>query len=434
MKKFEIFFWLSLVLSTSFLCAQSVEPLGLENKRITSLRIGEGVIAVGTNSNGVYWNNLFNLNDSTWKHIDVPGANVQTVYPHKSGPIGWAIGIGAEPNLDNSEYIFCSFLGGEVRKMSYGILAEESPAISVIDGFPDPTICGETFAIGGKVLYRRYFNDTVWQPIHHLTIEGIFASLKARTENAYVYAGGADGYAGMLLMRSSDKGDTWENLSPMCYVADVDFWGDADHKIFVTDHQKILRSLDNGANWKNVFSDDSLSIQKISFSKNGAAFYAVANTRYYDLPRTFLLETSDNGETWTKEQLPIYDIVVGLEIDADFSVYLASISSGVFKIKPLIIKVEEEKNNLPDEFMLAQNYPNPFNPETIIKWQLPAAGFVTLKVYDVLGREVKTVLQEYKPAGSYSTRFDAGSLPTGIYFYRLSAGAFFKTMRMTVLK
>jgi len=435
MKRFSILFWLSLVFLPQFLIPQKVEKLGLPLQHLTSLKIGEGIIAVGTNSNGVFWQNLYSISDTGWKKIELNGVNVQTVYPHKSGPIGWAIGIGAEPNLNNREFIFCSFMGGTTKTMSYGIDTNNTEAISKIDGFPDPTICGETFAIGGKKLYRRYFNDTIWQPIYNLTIEGNFASLKAREENAYVYAGGGEGFAGMLLIRSSNKGDTWENLSPMCYVADLDFYGETNHKIFVTDHFKILRSLDSGLNWSNVFSSDSLGFQKISFSRDGKFIYAAANSNFYDLPRTYLFASSDDGNTWQIDQLPMYDIVVGMDVDYDNFIYLATISDGVFRVKSPIVNINNDTTlHFPENLSLNQNFPNPFNPLTTISYQLPTKNFVTLKVYDLLGNEVATLVNEEKPAGRYETSFNSQQLPSGIYFYQLKSGAKIQNRKMVLVK
>jgi hypothetical protein len=74
---------------------------------------------------------------------------------------------------------------------------------------------------------------------------------------------------------------------------------------------------------------------------------------------------------------------------------------------------------LPLQFSIAQNYPNPFNPATVIRYQIPAMGFVELKVYDVLGREVETLVNEIKAAGEYSATFDASDFSSGVYIYRL---------------
>jgi len=83
---------------------------------------------------------------------------------------------------------------------------------------------------------------------------------------------------------------------------------------------------------------------------------------------------------------------------------------------------------------LTQNYPNPFNPSTKIKYQIPELSFVTIKVYDVLGKEVTTLINEEKPAGSYEVEFDASRLPSGVYFYRLQAGSFIETKKMILLR
>ena len=89
---------------------------------------------------------------------------------------------------------------------------------------------------------------------------------------------------------------------------------------------------------------------------------------------------------------------------------------------------------LPKGFRMDQNYPNPFNPSTTINYQLPTNTFVTLRVYDVLGRGVATLVNEHKSAGSYTVKLTADNLPTGIYFYRINAGKYSKTMKLIVLK
>ncbi len=93
-----------------------------------------------------------------------------------------------------------------------------------------------------------------------------------------------------------------------------------------------------------------------------------------------------------------------------------------------------QENLSPQEFYLSQNYPNPFNPSTKISWKLPFASLQTLKVYDVLGNEVSTLVDGYNDAGSYEVTFDASHLPSGIYFYKLQADTFVKTKKMILLR
>ncbi len=95
---------------------------------------------------------------------------------------------------------------------------------------------------------------------------------------------------------------------------------------------------------------------------------------------------------------------------------------------------DNQNGSLPEEFILNQNYPNPFNPSTKINYQIPATGIVSLKVYDVLGKEVATLVNEEKPVGSYEVNFNASQLSSGIYFFKLQAGSFVETKKMILIK
>jgi hypothetical protein len=99
-----------------------------------------------------------------------------------------------------------------------------------------------------------------------------------------------------------------------------------------------------------------------------------------------------------------------------------------------IVGVEEQKDEVPSSFTLYQNYPNPFNPTTRIKYQVASAEKVNLIVYDILGREIATLVNETKPVGNHEVEFDASKLPSGIFFYRLQSGDFTQTKKMMVIK
>ncbi len=109
-----------------------------------------------------------------------------------------------------------------------------------------------------------------------------------------------------------------------------------------------------------------------------------------------------------------------------------------------VVGIAEENKYTPSDFSLSQNYPNPFNPETIISYQLPVSGKVSLKVYDVLGNEVAVLVNEEKPAGKYQVNFHAQrttnsafggqQLSSGVYFYRLQAGNFVQTKKFVLMK
>jgi hypothetical protein len=89
---------------------------------------------------------------------------------------------------------------------------------------------------------------------------------------------------------------------------------------------------------------------------------------------------------------------------------------------------------VPDDFALDANYPNPFNPATTIRYAVPVSGPVTLRVYDLLGRSVATLIDGPQPAGQHAIRFDAAGLPSGVYVYRFNAGAYREARSMLLVK
>jgi hypothetical protein len=92
------------------------------------------------------------------------------------------------------------------------------------------------------------------------------------------------------------------------------------------------------------------------------------------------------------------------------------------------------QSSIPQNYSLLQNYPNPFNPTTTINYELPKEGLVTLKVYNILGKEVKTIVNEVEPAGNYKVSFDASKLSSGVYFYKIEAGSFVQSKKMILMK
>jgi hypothetical protein len=121
-----------------------------------------------------------------------------------------------------------------------------------------------------------------------------------------------------------------------------------------------------------------------------------------------------------------------------------AIIDGVVYGDTTLVGIDDENENLPTEFSLSQNYPNPFNPSTTLSFAISHSSMVTLKVYDILGREVATLVNEEKPAGEYEIMFsveggsasggNASSLSSGIYFYQLKAGEYIQTKKMILTK
>ncbi len=118
---------------------------------------------------------------------------------------------------------------------------------------------------------------------------------------------------------------------------------------------------------------------------------------------------------------------------AGFAVLAALPDGNVVSLNP-VTNVEEDKAFIPEKFELMQNYPNPFNPVTSISYSIPSAGAVELKVYNLLGKEVVALVNEYQEAGNYRIDFDASNLSSGVYLYTINAGTFNLTKKLMLLK
>ncbi|MBK7380039.1 MAG: T9SS type A sorting domain-containing protein [Ignavibacteriales bacterium] len=121
-------------------------------------------------------------------------------------------------------------------------------------------------------------------------------------------------------------------------------------------------------------------------------------------------------------------------MDDEGYLYAGTRFNGVYRTFQTLTDVEDQPAVYPSEFLLEQNFPNPFNPGTKISWQSPAGSWQTLKIYDVLGNEIATLVNEYREAGSYEINFDASSFSSGVYYYQLKAGNFIETRKMILLR
>ncbi len=128
-------------------------------------------------------------------------------------------------------------------------------------------------------------------------------------------------------------------------------------------------------------------------------------------------------------EIIVYDTVLSSDDRSAVEEYLKN------KYNITITGIEDSKSeSIPAQFTLYQNYPNPFNPSTTIRYSIPKASFITLKIYDILGRELATLVNEQKPAGNYQVEFNASSYASGVYLYRIEAGGFIATKKLLLLK
>jgi photosystem II stability/assembly factor-like uncharacterized protein len=205
---------------------------------------------------------------------------------------------------------------------------------------------------------------------------------------------------------------------------------------FINDNTGFVNGLppvktnNGGLTWKNIMDSTGYYILSMFFLNENMGWFGSSNSPVW---------TVDAGNTWINQTLPVQSNVHGIYFLNGLTGWCVGMNNNsypkVFKtISGGLTSISSNLNHTLENFNLSQNYPNPFNPETIINYELGITNFVSLKVYNSLGMEVATLVNEKKPAGSYSVSFDGSKLSSGIYFYKLESGGFVETMRMVLLK
>ncbi len=196
-------------------------------------------------------------------------------------------------------------------------------------------------------------------------------------------------------------------------------------KVFVaTDDHGVYTTSDDGANW--TAKNSGLSSQSIlSLAESNGALFAATNDG--------VAVSQDSGETW--RAITPSTFIANVVVVKGTDLFCGTLSNGVWKtpISEVITSVVQV-DDVPARFRLEQNYPNPFNPTTNFEFRIANFGLVTIKVFDVLGREVTTIVNQELHPGTYSVSWDAVDKPSGMYYYRIQAWNFTETKRMILLK
>lgn len=272
------------------------------------------------------------------------------------------------------------------------------------------------------------------------------------------------------IFRSTDNGGTWQS-------ANGGLTSLAVHALLVTPGQVlagadggVFISTDGGSQW-TLPSGGPLNIRSLAAlgtdlfaatrfngvykSTNGGITWTADTVGMTSLDIRVVIEHNSNlfagtgtggvyvsanaGTSWSQINTGLGDLSILSLGTSSTTLYAGTqaglnLPGGVWTIPLSQVVSVDERANIPVAFALGQNYPNPFNPSTVIRYRIPTEGHVSLKVLDVLGRDVATLVEDVKAAGDYSITWDAGNHSSGLYFYRLASEGRVEVRRMLLLK
>jgi photosystem II stability/assembly factor-like uncharacterized protein len=272
-------------------------------------------------------------------------------------------------------------LGSLIGEISYDLFYPiDFPSISI----------GYFFGDRNNKLYKTIDGGASWQPLTLPAGVNKINTIKFYDENMGMFV--SYNYPGdNFFYRTSDGGNSWTKLSRVTNrnLHDIEFLPGSFSNVWFTNYDNLYFSSDTGNTWQEVpIVDSSLAAHNIEFLNDSIGFVLCCDGNFF--------ATENNGG--------------------------------------IITSINDKNISVVNEYSLFQNYPNPFNPSTKINWQSPVGSWHTLKIYDVLGKEITTLIDEYKPSGRYEIEFNASMLPSGVYVYKLQAGDFISFRKMMLLK
>jgi photosystem II stability/assembly factor-like uncharacterized protein len=246
----------------------------------------------------------------------------------------------------------------------------------------------------------------------------------------YLYAVSDDANIQYTLFHSTNNGNSWDTIKTLVGVMSEQVAVNAKNYIFVSTTTLtgigqqptyvLYRSTDEGISWQPVLTSKAQT-KKIFIDSQGYLYLATNNG---------VLQSTDDGTIW----LPLAPSFAVEAFTVDKQGFLYAGGDGIYRSAQIVDEVRTGILGLPQMYLLSQNYPNPFNPATTISFNLPSNAFTTLKIFDLTGKEVTTILSQELKGGNHTIQWNAAGIPSGVYFYCLQAGSFLGTKKLVLLK
>jgi photosystem II stability/assembly factor-like uncharacterized protein len=283
--------------------------------------------------------------------------------------------------------------------------------------------------VSGQQVFRSRDNGFTWQ---NIKLEQGLKVNSLAVDDSMLYASTSNG----RVYVSSDTGNHWRyytvGTGKEIYAIKI-----AGKDTLVSGAQDgFYISTDKGEHWakKNNGLLDT-TIEKVVVTKNGDFYLCTSKYINYTRYVKDIYRSKNRGNSWEIIATNVSEMnITDIFIDDNGFLYIGTGGDGIYRTVFSVTEVEQGVNYYPRTFVLYQNFPNPFNSRTYIHFSIPAASDVTLKLYDILGREVTTLLDKRVDGGSHSVEWDAINVSSGMYFCRLRAGNRTSTIKVVVNK
>jgi hypothetical protein len=364
------------------------------------------------------------------------GTDSNTCYAGDGGAIGGAGGNAKVWRTTNGgvnwNVLFTT--GGSAGFINGICFSRTNPLVGFIESDP-PSGAG-----GAYWIQKTTDGGTTWT-FHNAT--GISSQLSTELSlvciDANFYGFGTSGNTGSpYIVFTSDGGTSWPHtLLPIAnpFVSGFAMASDKINGIAVNNTlPQIARTTNGGATFSIVTGASGVTGFGTCKWVYGTQYVYICGTTG---SAGVAEESTDGGQTWSQMTTPAVVDIVHMElvyVGGQITAYALASDGTVIKLQKFPSGIDPNNNSVPTSYKLEQNYPNPFNPTTNIRYSLPKASNVTVKIFDILGHEVMTVVNAYQNAGNYVETVNASSLASGVYFYTIKADNFTETKKMSLVK
>jgi photosystem II stability/assembly factor-like uncharacterized protein len=287
-------------------------------------------------------------------------------------------------------------------------------------------IGGEYFSRG--IILKTTNSGITWEKRSDSTINRLKTIFFLDSSYCWAVGGSNDALGPGFITFSSDGGTNWNEIKAPSWILQYIYFCNKNFGWIAGWNGALYKTYNNGLNWEHLYPENP------PYFFEDFRGLAIADTSNIWVPcLNKIFHTIDGGKNWEKDTLSKNSVITDITLYNKESLWLITNDGKILKYYDETSS-NNEKNILPTRLALYNIFPNPVNPSGNIRYDIPKSAFVTIKIYDLLGHELTTLVNGWKSVGTYTIEFNGSRYPSGIYFYRLTADDFTETKKLLLIK